>query len=203
MRALLLKDFYRFKTSMLLIGALTVYLAAFSKGVKVTPNTGVILLVGLAVNSYGYEDGWSKYCKALPFSDNKLVYSRYLFPMVLLVGSSLLHLVVSVLSLAVRGQAIMLNLRALELLVAWAVVFIMMAVTNPLFFGTNSENARAIISVLALLSITLIVLLFEGMQVVVNFLTINYMWLVVGIVGLLVLSVYVSKRLYVMRKKRS
>lgn len=115
MKALILKDFFTLRANIAIIFAMLVAFAVGTKSGEITINYGMLMLSVIIMNTFSYDEKnkWSNYAIALPYGDKRIVLSRYVAGIMLIVIGAVVHFVVSVISLTVKGLEVNIMLRLL------------------------------------------------------------------------------------------
>lgn len=151
MSGLLLKDLYILKKYGKTMVALILFFslfAAFSKDAGFL--SGMIIFVGttMAINSFSYDDlsKWQSFALAMPVKRRTVVLAKYLFTLILAVGSTLFSVVLNVILGLVRRNIALDSILPVAGIMLGLVLFIN-AIILPLIYKFGVEKSRLLMIV--------------------------------------------------------
>ncbi len=163
MKGLLIKDLLTIRNQLKVIVLLIAFYIVYSLTMQDISMLGamiVLLTVMMPITAMAYDEksGWGRYQSALPISKKMVVFSKYVFGVILLALGSLMS-GLSILLLSIFSQFVEIT-DALWLLATFAAMgIVFMSLVFPIIFKFGVEKGRMLMLLVIFLPVMLIMLL--------------------------------------------
>jgi ABC-type transport system involved in multi-copper enzyme maturation permease subunit len=168
MKGLIIKDFLVLLKQGKVLAAVLLFYAIYSAVTQSISMIGYMVVTFcllMPINSISYDEHykWDKYALSMPISRKNIVYSKYIFSLILILAGMILVAIVSTLIILFSNNIKFAD--AVEMLGATcAVGMIFIAVAMPVFFKFGAEKGRFLIMPVIFIP-TILVLLFPRLGV--------------------------------------
>lgn len=152
-----------------------------------------VLVLVLSIMAFGYDEksGWDRIACTFPGGRDRVVVSRYLFGLIISTVMAIAHVIMGIM---LRTQA---SVIADSLLIAFSLSALFMAILFPLLYKFGSEKAKLIFLVLFIGMLAVSSgLLRDNESYVFDFGRVSNVLILVGSLGLLAVSAWISCRIY-------
>lgn len=170
MKGLILKDFMGMRPQIKLLGAFVfIYgaVAFIQKNTSMLEGMIVVLSLMMVINSFSNDSAyqWDHYILSAPVGRKSLVYSRYLYGLILMVVSTLVILLAKLVVVTISGMEF-------GSLVSSALIFsiamVALAVMIPLMYKFGPEKSRLVLALLFVVPMLLVFLFQDQSQSIIG-----------------------------------